>query len=313
MLLSNSNLTNLSPLESTVLLIDDDTVLLQTMARALKDDYKVKIATDGLAGLALVEADPSIDLIILDIMMPGLKGFDVCKRIKANPKLHKIPIIFVTALNDLPDKTKAFNLGAVDFVTKPIELPILKARVRTHVTLKRQFDHMEQMATTDPLTQIANRRKYDDMLELEWKRAIRNQTPIALLMLDIDNFKNFNDHYGHGAGDDCLAIFARVLKRSANRPSDLVARLGGEEFAVILPDSNQDGAITVAERILEHLRTLHMEHKYSDSAAFVTCSIGIATMQPDFETDANLIYEQADQALYKAKSSGKNRYVTYKN
>ncbi|WP_440905867.1 diguanylate cyclase domain-containing protein [Catenovulum sp. SX2] len=309
--MTNTNLTTLAPSECTVLIIDDDTVMLQTMARALKDDYKVKIATDGLAGLNIIEADANIDLIILDIIMPGLKGFDVCKRIKSNPNLHKIPIIFVTALSDLPDKTQAFNLGAVDFVTKPIELPVLKARVRTHVMLKRQFDHMEQMATTDPLTQIANRRKYDDMLALEWKRAIRNQTSIALLILDIDNFKNFNDHYGHGAGDDCLTIFARLLKRCANRPTDLAARLGGEEFAVILADSDKNGATTVADRILEQLHTLHMEHKHSDCATFVTCSIGIAVMAPDFETQANLIYDQADEALYKAKHSGKNRYVAY--
>ena len=185
----------------TVLVVDDTPDNLALMSALLKDDYKVKIANNGEKALRIVTEHPP-DLILLDIMMPGMDGYEVCRRLQDDPATRRIPIIFVTAKGDTEDEKKGLDLGAVDYISKPYQITIVKARVRTHVRLKQQADLLESLAMIDGLTHIPNRRRFDEVLDAEWRRSCRDATPLALLMVDIDFFKGYNDHYGHVMGGD---------------------------------------------------------------------------------------------------------------
>ncbi|AWB68273.1 diguanylate cyclase response regulator [Saccharobesus litoralis] len=290
-----------------VLVVDDDPNMIRLIAESLGKNYDILVARDGRACLKII-ANQSVDLILLDVMMPDISGFELCQTIKDNVNTQDIPIIFVTSLEQEHDVAKGFNVGAVDFVSKPISAVILRARVRTHVTMKIQLDKMQVLATTDPLTLLANRRKFDETLQLEWKRCLRNTKPIAILMIDIDNFKAYNDNYGHGAGDECLTQVARTLQTSVARASDLVARLGGEEFAIILPDCDNKGAEKVAQRVINLLEQENIPHNFSDTCSHISVSIGICAQLPSVNTQAAKTCELADQALYQAKQQGKNQF-----
>ncbi len=248
------------------------------------------------------------DLILLDILMPGIDGYDVCRWLKNNDDTRNIPVIFVTAISEVMDESKGFKLGAVDYITKPFHPPIIKARIKAHINLKVKSDMLEQLASLDALTNIPNRRKFDEVIAKEWKRAHRYNAALSVIMIDVDKFKEFNDNYGHATGDHCLQKIATTLKKCAKRPYDFVARYGGEEFIVILPDIDANGAQQVGEGILKAVEVLNIIHEYSDVADHVTVSLGIATMRPAKETDSYFkIVEAADQLLYAAKETGRNR------
>ncbi|MBK1642317.1 hypothetical protein CKO12_10585 [Chromatium okenii] len=227
--------------------------------------------------------------------------------IKDAPETQNIPIIFVSARGAVQDQERGFNLGAVDYITKPYELSILRARVRTHVTLKRKSDLLEALVSLDGLTGIPNRRRFDETLNNEWRRAIREQIPLALIMADVDQFKNYNDFYGHGSGDDCLREVAQCLMEAVQRPGDLAARYGGEEFAAILPDCDKDGACYVAERFRNLVAERGIVHERSAVAQHVTISAGIATHAPTLGDLSEDLLKRADLALYHAKWNGRNQ------
>jgi diguanylate cyclase (GGDEF)-like protein len=195
----------------------------------------------------------------------------------------------------------------VDYITKPFHLPIVRARIQNHIKLKLMSDILESMAWKDGLTGIANRRRFDDALEIEWKRAQRTGTPLSLIMVDIDHFKEFNDHYGHGAGDTCLKRVAAMLASSVTRAGDMAARYGGEEFVLLMPGTDVDGARLLAEQLRSRTEEQRIPHERSSSSSWVTISAGYASVIPIQEGAASALMEEADQMLYCAKRSGRNR------
>lgn len=296
----------------TVLVVDDEPANIQALGHLLKDEYRVRVANGGEKALSMLQdgGQPHPDLILLDIQMPGVDGYEVCQRLKEDPATAEIPVIFVTALDAASDEARGLNLGAVDYIAKPFNQAIVRARVRTHMTLKRKADLLEQIALLDGLTGIPNRRYFDDQLQREGKRSVRQGESLSVLMMDIDHFKAFNDHYGHGAGDQCLQRVAETLKGTLSRPSDMIARYGGEEFVALLPATDAMGAAEVAERLRAAIEGLAVPHEYSRTAPVVTLSIGYATYSPEEPGDGlDGLLQSADRALYSAKKAGRNRYA----
>lgn len=294
-------------IKQTVLIVDDAPTNVEILSEVLDSEYEVLFAISGEDALNIAfEETP--DLILLDIVMPHMDGYEVCSRLKADSRTRAIPVIFVTAMDQEEDETKGLAMGAIDYLTKPIRPPIVRARVRNHLELKRYRDVLEQLTTTDGLTGISNRRRFDESLECEWSRARRSQKPLSLIMGDIDFFKAFNDHYGHLAGDDCLRQVARALASSVRRPADLVARYGGEEFACLLPETDASGAAWMAKHFLEIMKELNLPHAHSQVVDHVTLSMGVATVIPLVGQASCDLVRDADRLLYEAKQNGRNQF-----
>ena len=259
-----------------------------------------------MAGLTLAtESLP--DLILVDVVMPEMDGYETCRRLQAEPLTRDIPVIFVTALNSPDDETRGLEAGAVDFISKPVNAAVVRARVRTHLTLKRQADLLRSLAYIDGLTGVANRRQFDDTLESEWRACRRARSPLALAMIDIDHFKRFNDTYGHQVGDNSLKAVAAVLKGCMGRSHDLVARYGGEEFVCLLPDTDLAGARTKAEELKRVVQGLAIPHETSSVVPVLTVSLGVVTVVPSAELTPDHLLAAADAQLYEAKRAGRNR------
>jgi diguanylate cyclase (GGDEF)-like protein len=236
-----------------------------------------------------------------------MNGYEVCRKLKSYKQFHHIPIIFLTAMNDIEDETKGLELGAIDYITKPFNPAIVKVRIKNHLELKRQRDILENLSSRDGLTGIANRRRFDEFLDQEWLRAKRKNTQLSLIMMDVDHFKQYNDNYGHLAGDDCLKQIASTLEKQLKRPTDLVTRYGGEEFASILPDTNNEGALHIAKQFIESISELKIPHSHSSVDDHVTISIGVATITPSDLFFKEQLIKAADSSLYKAKEAGRNK------
>ncbi len=292
----------------TVLIVDDMPVNVKVLASLLKDEYVVQVASSGEKALAITGGSNPPDLVLLDIMMPDIDGYEVCRRLKDNPLTSRIPVIFVCALDEVEDEAKGLQYGAVDYITKPFHPEIVKARVRSHMSLKQKSDLLEDMSNIDGLTQVANRRHLDSTLNAEISRLQRSNLPLGLVMLDIDHFKSFNDHYGHGRGDECLIKVAAELSRVVNRPGDLFARYGGEEFIAILPETDAEGVRQVAEAMRAAVESIRIVHEFSPVADVVTVSLGGISHLVTDESEEDLL-EHVDKALYQAKEQGRNRVV----
>lgn len=295
--------------KQTVLIVDDTPANIEMLSEALSDEYEVLFATSGQDALEIA-ADQHPDLILLDVIMPEMDGYQVCGRLKEDARTQTIPVIFVTAMDHEEDETKGLNLGAIDYLTKPIRPPIVRARVQNHLELKRYRDCLENLSATDGLTGIPNRRQFDETFDREWQRARRNHTSLSLILMDIDLFKDYNDHYGHLAGDDCLRQLARVLAECIRRPTDLIARYGGEEFACLLPDTDVKGAAWLGNQMLEKVNALHVPHAHSAVADHVTLSLGAATLIPVVGQPAFELIRRADECLYASKRHGRNQIST---
>lgn len=297
-----------------ILIVDDVSKNLQVVGAMLDDvGYATTFATSGKQAIERVKtANP--DLILLDLMMPEINGLQVCEHLKADPLYAEIPIIFLTASNESEHLLQAFSQGAVDYVTKPYKAPELLARVKTHLELKYTRDELKQalvelekLATTDPLTGIANRRHLLVLGEREFQRTHRYKNPFSVLMIDIDHFKLINDNYGHSIGDKALKIMADVTV-NALRKVDIFGRFGGEEFVVFLPETKADEALVVAERIREAIATTPIY--VDDQTIHITVSIGV-TIYNSSEISLDGLLMEADKALYDAKKQGRNQVVIY--
>lgn len=289
-----------------ILVVDDQAVNVQALYRVFAEDHQVFVATSGEQALKIC-AEKAPDLVLLDIVMPGIDGYETCIRLKADVVTRDVPVIFVTGQNDEDAETRGLDVGAVDFITKPINPLVVRARVRTHVTLKRQSDQLRQIARVDGLTGVYNRRCFDDVLAREVRRSVRVGRPMALLMVDVDHFKRYNDCYGHPAGDACLQSVARALASTLTRPGDTVARYGGEEFACVLPETDHAGAIAVGVMLEERVRRMAMPHEDSPTSGIVTVSIGVASIDGLRPIAESALIEQADRQLYRAKELGRAR------
>jgi diguanylate cyclase (GGDEF)-like protein len=291
-----------------LLIVDDQPANIRVMAEALRDRYELYFATSGAKGLEIAEGG-DIDLVLLDIVMPELDGYEVCRRLKSDPRTSRIPVIFVSAREEASEEARGFDAGGVDYITKPIRPPVVRARVQTHLELKHSRDLLEKLASIDPLTGIPNRRGFDESLEQEWKRAIRSAAPLSLAILDVDYFKKFNDTYGHARGDACLREVAQTIAGVARRPGDVAARYGGEEFGAIFPETDSDAMQSLAERLVESVRTLGIEHASSGCGPHVSVSVGSVSLVPSLGDDAAAALQAADRMLYEAKEKGRNRAV----
>ncbi|BCS54218.1 diguanylate cyclase [Geobacter sp. SVR] len=289
-----------------LLIIDDTPVNIEILGELMGGECEVLFALNGTDGIELA-CSQLPDLILLDVMMPDVDGYEVCSRLKQDPLTRSIPVIFVTAMNHEEDEARGLEIGAIDYVNKPINQAIVRARIRNHLELKRHRDLLENICLADGLTGVANRRRFDQYLDQEWRRALRSGTTISLVMIDIDYFKLFNDGYGHVAGDECLRKVALKLVETLKRPSDMAARYGGEEFACILPETDAAGALLVAEELRHEVEALQIPHESSEVSSRVTISVGVASMTPSPGESYVAIAEQADQALYAAKKEGRNR------
>jgi diguanylate cyclase (GGDEF)-like protein len=291
-----------------ILVVDDAMENIQILHHALRDEHEVLFALDGETALQIaLEQQP--DLILLDAVMPGMDGYAVCAALRGSPRLQGIPVIFVTALSQPEDETRALEAGAVDFISKPFNVAVVRARVRSQLTIKRQADAMRELSMTDGLTGVANRRSFNDTIDAEWRRCARAGMPLSVIMIDIDHFKLYNDHYGHQAGDNCLQQVSAAMKRCATRPQDLLARYGGEEFILLLPQEAMEGTQVVAQRILDEVRKLALPHAASPTAPQLSISMGLASVLPPTDSiDPSALIRTADANLYRAKQTGRNRY-----
>lgn len=290
----------------SVLIVEDDGTIQALLSAVLGSEWVVYTAGSGEAALLSI-AEHLPDIVLLDIGLPDMDGLEVCRRFKANPRLEQIPVIFLTARTSGEDEIDGLQAGGIDYITKPINPAVLKARIRNHLELKQNRDELVRLARTDGLTGLDNRRTFDDLLQREWRRLARTGEPLSVIMIDVDHFKLYNDTYGHGGGDICLQRVASAAEGALQRPADVVARYGGEEFVALLPETRLDGAIAVAEAIRTAVAGLEIPHPSSKTAAHVTLSLGAACTIPHADKDPATILEIADQQLYAAKAEGRNR------
>lgn len=325
--------------KSKILVVDDTPDNLRLLSSMLKNrGYGVRKA---LSGQVAISACQKIlpDIILLDVNMPDMNGYEVCAALKANEKTCDIPVIFISVLDDVLDKVKAFDVGGADYITKPFHIEEVVARVENQLTVQKLQKQLKQqnallleeierrrsaesalqeaneklhrLACSDSLTGLANRRHFDEYLQREWHRSAIDKTPLSLILCDIDFFKSYNDNYGHLAGDFCLKEVAKAISNAVKRPTDLVARYGGEEFVSILPHTDIYGAISLAKNIQLEMEKLKIIHCFSSVSNYITLSMGICSLVGNYQESPETLIAKTDRALYQAKQQGRDRYCTY--
>ena len=320
-----------------ILVVDDRIDSLELLSTILMmEGYEVEKCLCGADAIEIAKSRP-VDLILLDVCMPHIDGFEVCQILKKTEQTKNIPIIFISALKEVMNKTQAFERGGIDYITKPFQIEEVLARIKNQlsvynltVELIDKNKHLEQennfyksnqrklleinqkldkLATIDSLTQIANRRYFDNFLIREWSRSQRGKWPLSLIICDIDYFKSYNDLLGHQAGDACLKQVAQKISQTLKRPGDLVARYGGEEFVILLSQTSGENALQVAETIRCQIKQLQLNHPSSLVSDYISLSLGVSCVVPDFKYTKNQLMATADKALYQAKQQGRDRSV----
>lgn len=288
---------------SRILIVDDVASNVQILSVHLQDEgYRVMETQRGDEAIELLKQYDDIDLVLLDVEMPKMSGLDVLKIIKSEPDTKDVPVILVTANGDDDSVVDGLDMGAFDYVIKPYSLSVLMARVRSALREKERLNLLEKWATTDPLTGLYNRRYFFEQANREIERSTRNQSPLTFVIMDIDHFKKVNDQYGHLLGDDVLEILAALFKESL-RKVDICCRFGGEEFVLCLPDTDQDTAFEVAERVRKQAKKLSFET--DKETIHITISMGIASYKQNDSLET--VLKRADEALYLAKDSGRDQ------
>ena len=320
-----------------VLVVDDHPDSLELLSTILSmRKYEVEISEDGVSAIQAARAKPP-DVVLLDVNMSNMNGFEVCQQLRSNSSTADIPIIFVSGSSETRDKIKAFKEGGNDYITKPIQPDEVIARIENQVQIgrlkaelqaknarleqqlierekmeKKLLDLNEQLsklAALDSLTQIANRRRFEEFFAREWQRGQRDKQPLSLIICDIDYFKLYNDSLGHQSGDACLQKVARTILNTVMRPADLVARYGGEEFAVILPQTPAQNALQVAQTIRQKVSKLAIPHPKSQVSDYVSLSLGVSSVIPEPKYTRKQLLVTADKALYQAKKQGRDRAI----
>lgn len=289
-----------------ILVVDDEIANIEIVSAALDDDYEISFALSGTQAIEVAHA-AGPDLILLDVLMPGLNGYDLCRLLKQDAALSAVPVIFTTSLDATESEVLGLSAGAIDYVTKPFQPSALRRRVGNHIEMKRMRDQLAGLAMQDHLTGLGNRRMLEHRLQGEMRQSGRDGSDLTLILIDVDHFKRFNDTYGHPQGDRCLQQVAAVLGQHMNRGRDLCARYGGEEFACILPDTDHAGGIVVAQAIRAGVESLAIPHSGSSVGPVVTISLGVTTgtFLPGMTSDAWI--SNADRMLYCSKNEGRNR------
>ena len=295
--------------KNSLLVVDDETANIMTLTRILSPEYVIYAAKNGEDAIALaVEHVP--DVILLDILMPEMNGFEVLAALKGSDRTWEIPVIVITGLNSAEDEEKGLALGAADYISKPFSPEVVKLRVRNQIKIFNCINTIKDLSLMDQLTGIPNRRSFDERLRLEWGRAIRTETPISILVFDLDNFKKYNDTYGHMQGDMVLQSVAKLFAGELKRSADFIARWGGEEFIALLASTEWNGALDVAERIRSGVENAVVPLANGE-ATKITVSIGINSQVPTPSASLDDFIQHADKALYTAKNECKNRVCRY--
>ena len=297
-------------MRQSLLLVDDDAASVQVLARMLRGLGELRFALSGADALRLAHESPP-DLVLIDAEMPGLSGLEVCAALHADPVLADVPVIIITAHTEVAAEVAGFAAGAADFIRKPPVAEVVVARVRTQLRLKALGDALRASALTDGMTGLANRRRFDQDLRIECERARRGGDSLALLLVDVDHFKRYNDHYGHVSGDACLREVGMAIRGAIRRPADLASRYGGEEFAVLLPQTDAAGALAMAQRIVDAIASMALPHAAAPQGT-VSVSVGWAAARPGEDPGVTAgcgeaLVEAADRRLYAAKAAGRGR------
>ena len=290
-----------------ILVVDDSVVQAAQLKSILSDDYDVTVAQTAEDGLRLA-SEESFSLILLDVVMPGMDGFTLLKKLQEEIITQSVPVILITSLSNIESEQRGLILGAVDYITKPFSPLIVKARVNTHIKLYNYRRQIEYQSKTDQLTGVANRRQHDLYSAVKWSEATRLQVPFSICMFDIDNFKKFNDTFGHPAGDRVIAATAKTASACLQRSTDFFARYGGEEFVAFLIGDSSEKAFSHLQKIRQAVEDLHIPHDPSVSQ-YVTVSVGGVTVVPPAESAYTTYLKVADTMLYDAKKHGRSQVV----
>ncbi|MBL4868940.1 MAG: diguanylate cyclase [Pseudomonadales bacterium] len=312
-----------------VLVVEDNKPISMVISHIIKGmNHQVDVAVDGETAISLFQKE-KYDLILMDVEMPGIDGYETTRRIRKLSGETWFPIIFLSANTEDTYLASGIEAGGDDYLSKPVKPMVLKAKIKAmariaqmqdqlsaaNTNLARANEELQRLNCLDGLTSVVNRRGFDRQFEVEWRRCHRESVPLSVMMIDIDEFKGFNDNYGHLAGDDCLRGVAQALRSQLLRPGDLIARYGGEEFLVLLPCTDLTGAEDVAKRMFKALNKANIAYPASTVSDRVTISLGIystAQLQnKDVTKDKSILIKLADEALYAAKESGRNKFVIY--
>jgi len=293
----------------SILIVDDEVSNIIILSDILDEDYDVMVLRDGRDVVDTVESDMP-DLILLDIVMPEMDGYEVIKALKSSKLTKDVPVIFITGLDDIEAEEKGLELGAADYISKPFHAPIVKLRVNNQIKILDQVHTILRLSMHDQLTGLPNRRNFESRMSYEWGRANREKTPLSLLMIDVDNFKKYNDSFGHQQGDVALISVVNSFGQALKRPGDFAVRWGGEEFIVLLPNTNLNGAVDVAEQIRSGVEATEIPGENNLSKK-VTVSIGVHTLTHDQDVTIDELISSADTALYEAKNAGRNRVCCF--
>ncbi|UWG96913.1 diguanylate cyclase [Dehalobacter sp. DCM] len=291
----------------TILAIDDQEFNLAFMKEILSDYIFLKAKSGKEALHVLSESKP--DLILLDVLMPDMDGYDLIRILKADNSTRDIPVIFITGCDSEAEEEKGLTLGAVDYITKPFRPSIIQARVKNTLKLIHQQRLLEKMARIDGLTEIPNRRYFQEKLDYEFHSAVQNNHFLSLIMIDVDKFKKFNDYCGHAKGDEALAIIAKTMQSCLSQPHEFLARYGGEEFVVLLPQTNKTEGLHIAECLRVQVYNTQLTYGPLDAKAFLTVSLGGYSLLPKKDQQPHFLLEKADACLYQAKNTGRNRVI----
>ena len=291
--------------QNSVLIVDDENMNIMALTNILNPEYKIYAAKNGRGAISAAQKFVP-DIILLDIIMPEMSGYEIIAELKSNTATRDIPVVFISGLTDSGNEEKGLALGAADYISKPFHPAIVKLRVHHQMKMLNQFRTIERLTMRDQLTEIMNRRGLDNQMNIEWIQAERENSLIGLLMIDVDNFKGYNDTYGHQQGDVALHSVAQTVTNSLNHPGDIAARWGGEEFVVLLPNTDLNGALTVAERIRGNVRNTPVMIA-DGSETHLTVSIGAHALSAFKDSSIGGLIAEADKALYKAKKNGKDR------
>ncbi len=296
----------LAPDNPRILIVDSESItslLLRIMAQDC-EIQTVRSVAQVLNSARHSEQKP--DLILLDVRAPTREGLELCRQLNADETTQSIPVMLIVDRDNAEGEAMALKSGAADCITRPFRLDVFEARIRNQIRLKLRNDLLERHANQDSLTDIANRRCFELALNAEWRRAIRDNQRLSMLMVDVDCFKQFNDLYGHREGDHCLRRVAKAMAQALSRPGDLLARYGGEEFAVILPETDLRGARWIGERLRNAVTELRIPQQRPDGDRQVTISVGCASVRPNAKLTCYSLLQHADDRLYLAKHSGRN-------
>lgn len=298
-----------------ILIVDDDSSVVLILNKVLNKIGRIRFASDGKQALTMVKQSLP-DLILLDVQLPDITGLEVCSLLKNDTVTESIPVLFITSNMDEGFEEKVFNVGAADYISKPLNPRVVAARVRTHLDYHRVIKAMEVLAHTDSMTGLANRRVFDEHLNEELRRCRREGSPLTVVLLDIDEFKKYNDYFGHIEGDECIKDIALAIEDNSRRPGDLAARYGGEEFAYVLPNTGVEGAMEFLEKVRNDIEALNLKHAPDAQYDVVTISVGYSTIiakQKHTDDGCNAlpisdddIIKVADHALYESKTRGRN-------